>query len=198
MTDGEGMTKRTVVARPGGRTERNRKSVADAVLHFVRQGRLDFEIQEIAMLSGVHRATISRRWPDRGSLMAEAMAEHVAQFSVHLTGNWEDDIRHIIDRLWTFFREPTEMSMNRMIALTDNHDFHEKMRDHWMPRISQLQEPLRNAKRDGLVRAEVDEQMIILMIASFLVMFTALTRLEIDNDLPRTLADQIIQLCRVN
>lgn len=67
-------------SRPGGRTERNRQAVADAVLSCVREGRLDFEIQEIAALSSVHRTTLSRR------SKVSAAVEHVFAGQKHRMG----------------------------------------------------------------------------------------------------------------
>lgn len=186
----------TAKARPGGRTERNRKAVANAVLACVKQGRLDFEIQEIAALSGVHRTTISRRWPDRGALMAEAVGEHVGQFSTVHTGDWETDIRHISQRLFDFFCEPTELAMNRMLAISDNTAFHKAMADYWMPVFQKLQEPIKRGKAEGLVRPDVDEEMVISMIFSVLTIYTAMNRLPIDPTLPIRLAEQLIVLCR--
>lgn len=182
--------------RPGGRTERNRTAVAEAVLSFVRQGRLDFEIQEISAVSGVHRTTISRRWPDRGALMAEAMAEHVARLSVQMSGDWEEDIRRITRELWRFFLEPTELNMNRMLALSDNQAFHEKMYEYWNPIFSHFQEQVRKGKEAGMVKPGVDEELLVWMISSVLLMFSALARIDPDPHLPDRLAEQIIYLCR--
>ena len=191
------MEVRTLVkSRPGGRTERVRKAVAEAVLSLVNQGATDFEIQEVSTLSGVHRTTISRRWPDRGALMAEAMAEHVGQFSVRFSGDWETDIRTIMHALWKFYLGPAELGMNRMLAVSENPDFHDKMAEYWNPIMRSLEAPLRRGKEQGLVRPDVDERMVILMAASTLVMFTALTRIETDESLPERLARQVICLCR--
>ena len=182
--------------RPGGRTERNRQAVADAVLTCIKQGRMDFEIQELAALSGVHRNTISRRWPGRGALMAEAMRKHVGQFSIAFTGDWEMDIRQISQSLFDFFCEPTELAMNRMLAISDNITFQETMVEYWTPMFQTLQEPIRRAKADGLVKPDVDEDLIIIMLSSVLTMYTALIKLPTDHDLPARLADQLIRLCR--
>ena len=182
--------------RPGGRTERNRQAVADAVLSCVREGRNDFEIQEIAALSGVHRTTISRRWPDRGALMAEALREHVGHFSISFTGDWETDVRRISQGLFDFFCKPTELAMNRMLAASDNITFHKAMAKYWTPVLQTLQEPIRRAKAEGLVRPGVDEELIIGMLASTVTVYTALNRTPIDHNLPAELAEQIIRLCR--
>ncbi len=183
-------------ARPGGRTERTGKAVAEAVLTFLRQGRADFEIQEISALSGVHRTTISRRWPDRGALVAEAMGAHVGRLVIDLSGDWEVDIRRITWGLFRFFGEPTELLMNRMLAVSDNILFHQKMAEYWAPILKKYEEPIRIGKEAGLIRQEVDSEMILTMISSVLAVYTALTRLRIDPDFPDRLADQIISLCR--
>jgi AcrR family transcriptional regulator len=182
--------------RPGGRTERNRKAVADAVLICVKEGRLDFEIQEIAAISGVHRTTISRRWPDRGALMAEAMAEHVGQLSIPLSGDWERDVHAITAGLKKFFANPTELTMNRMLAISDNLTFHEKMSEYWLPVFKAFEEPFRLAKESGLIRENVDPEIIIMMIYSVLTVYSVLNRIPDDTDLTTRLADQIIELCR--
>jgi AcrR family transcriptional regulator len=183
--------------RPGGRTERNRQAVADAVLACVREGRLDFEIQEIAAISGVHRTTISRRWPDRGALMAEAMREHGGHFSVSFTGDWETDVRQISQRIFDFFGEPAELAMNRMLAISENVTFHRAMLEYWTPVYNTLQEPIRRAKGDGLIKPDVDEDLVMIMMSSVAILYTVL-RMPIDRDLPVRLADQIISLCRSN
>ena len=61
--------KRQGLIRPGGRSERTRHAVTTATLELIKSGNLDFDIQEVARLAGVHRTTIHRRWPDRAALV---------------------------------------------------------------------------------------------------------------------------------
>ena len=58
---GANLAEKRKQSRPGGRTEKNRQAVAAAVLQLIKEGRLDFESQEVAALAGVHRTTLFRR-----------------------------------------------------------------------------------------------------------------------------------------
>ncbi len=89
------MCARRVMTRSGGRTEANRQAVAQAALKLISEGRLLFDVQDIADISGVHRTTIRRRWPDRDALLAEAMAEHTSRLSVDLMGDWRRVLKRI-------------------------------------------------------------------------------------------------------
>src|SRR4051794_29020752 len=102
------MAEQRVMVRPGGRTEANRKAVAIAVLKMVAQGNLLFDAGDVADLSGVHRTTIRRRWPDRDALLAEAMAEHTSRFTVALSGDWPVVLRRIAFGLRDFMNDPVE------------------------------------------------------------------------------------------
>ena len=68
----------------------------------MREG-IGFEILSVAELSGVGRSTISRRWPDRASLIGEALTEHNSSFEISLTGEWKTDLRSIAAELQAFF-----------------------------------------------------------------------------------------------
>src|SRR5262245_20536485 len=81
--------------RPGGRTEKIRRAVAQAVLTLIKKGKLDFRLQEVSRLAGVHRTTIYQRWPSRAALLIEALSEHTSHFDVKLSGNWRRDLKKI-------------------------------------------------------------------------------------------------------
>ena len=74
--------------RPGGRTEKNRKAVALAVLELIKAGKIDFEIQEVAALSGVHRTTIFRRWPNRLLRHCTTMTEEPMSWCADAFTGW--------------------------------------------------------------------------------------------------------------
>src|ERR1700744_4287717 len=58
--------------RPGGRTARVRAQVHDAVLAELGEHGFDgLTMDAVAARSGVHRATVYRRWGDVGGLLAD-------------------------------------------------------------------------------------------------------------------------------
>jgi AcrR family transcriptional regulator len=62
------------VRRPGGRTARTRTAVLAAVeAELLDRGYDGLSIDAVAERSGVHRATVYRRWRDVGGLLADAL-----------------------------------------------------------------------------------------------------------------------------
>lgn len=181
--------------RPGGRTEKNRRAVAAAVLKLIGDGNLDFELQDVAALSGVHRTTLFRRWPDRGALIAEAMAEHVARVSIDLTGDWQVDLRRIAYGMRDFLSDPIELAMNRMLAITDNELFHDQMARHWAPILARFQEPIRNAQQVGQVASQVDAEMVVTTLITPLLSHCVFLRQAPDDAFVDRLIAQIAMGC---
>ncbi|HWO68700.1 MAG TPA: TetR/AcrR family transcriptional regulator C-terminal ligand-binding domain-containing protein [Umezawaea sp.] len=87
------MTK-PVAHRPGGRTARVRTQILDATVRLVaRDGIAGLRYEEVAELAGVHRMSVYRNWPDRNSLVSEALmsvAEQTATLSD--TGDLRQDL----------------------------------------------------------------------------------------------------------
>lgn len=188
-------TELEVSRRPGGRTERNRLLVANAVLQLVENGNLDFELQEVAAISGLHRTTIFRRWPDRESLIAAALSEHLSHFTVKTTGNWQIDLRRIAFALRDFFLKPAELAMNRLLLRTANEEFRNQVLDMWAPLIKSIENTLVDAQREGEVSQKVDHKIIVGMMSSTLMTQTLLG-LPCDDDYIERLVGQLIRCCR--
>ncbi|MGB5077093.1 MAG: TetR-like C-terminal domain-containing protein [Sphingorhabdus sp.] len=181
--------------RPGGRTEQNRQAVAAAVLDLIGKCNLDFEVQEVAALAGVHRTTLFRRWPDRGSLIAEALAEHVSRLSVEFTGDWRRDLRIAGYALRDFLSDPVEQAMNRMLAITDSEDFRVQMVRNWEPILDAFGQPIRMAQQRGELSETVDVDIVISMLLSPILSRSVFMRTNASNDLIDRLVDQIIRGC---
>ncbi|MDT0577089.1 TetR-like C-terminal domain-containing protein [Croceicoccus sp. F390] len=192
---GEAMTGRQA-RRPGGRTEKNRKAVADAVLALIGQGRLDFEIQEVAALAGVHRTTLFRRWPDRAALISEAMAEHVSRLSIPLSGNWEEDMHRVAFGMRDFLADPVENAMNRMLAMTDNAIFREQMFSHWTPILQEFRRPIVDAQARGELPEGADASAAMWMLMSSIVVGVVFQRTPPTDEFLGRLVDQVIRGCR--
>lgn len=151
--------------------------VANAVLKLVEDGNLDFDIQEVSAISGLHRTTIFRRWPDREALIAAALSEHLSHFTVPVTGNWQIDLRRIAFTLRDFFLSPAELAMNRLLVRTTNDDFRRQVFEIWMPIIDSIQDTLQEAQRNGEISNKIDYEILVGMLTS-----TLLTRTLVDFD----------------
>lgn len=181
--------------RPGGRTERNRQKVAAAVLQLIGEGRLDFELQEVAALAGVHRSTLFRRWPDRSALLAEAMAEHVSHLSMAFCGDWREDLRRIAFGMRDFLDDPVEIAMNRMLVASDNEDFHEQMLRHWSPVAATLHRPLVAAQAAGEIAPGIEPATLIWMLISPIIVSAVLMRSSPSDAFLHRLVEQAILAC---
>lgn len=162
--------------RPGGRTERNRKLVGAAVLELIQNGNLDFEIQDVTALSGVHRTTIFRRWPDRAALMAEGFTEHVSRFSLQPSGDWKKDIGRFASALQDFFNDPVELAMNRTLMTSDNAMFRAQMIESWSPIMYTFRDILIKAKIRKEIGASIDPDIVVIMTLAPLLLDTLFGR----------------------
>lgn len=187
--------KKAKVLRPGGRSEETRKAVAVAVLSLMKAGRTDFELQEVAALSGVHRTTLFRRWPDRAALFAEAMDEHVSGISLKSTGNWQKDLRTIAFRMRDLFKDPVEISMHRMLVASDNAAFVQQMVDHWTPLIDASVDILKSGQRTGALSKNVDAPIVVRMLLSTLLAQTLFSRTPLKDAFVDDVVEQIIRGC---
>ena len=80
--------------RPGGRTERVRLAVHEAVRALTSEG-TPYGVAEVAQRSGVHATTIYRRWRTLEGLLLEVAAEDLARSSpLQLTGDLRADLTH--------------------------------------------------------------------------------------------------------
>jgi AcrR family transcriptional regulator len=181
------------MTRPGGRTESNRKAVATAVLKMVKNGNLIFDIQDVAELSGVHRTTIRRRWPDRDALLAEAMTEHTSHLAIDLSGDWKSVVRKIAFGLRDFFTDPMEDTLNRLIAVSANEDFTRLVRDHWLQIYQKLAAPLAEAQKRGRLAVDVDIPVVLRILSATIWIRFAYSRERVDDEFVERLVQQLIR-----
>ncbi|MFD1932868.1 MULTISPECIES: TetR/AcrR family transcriptional regulator [Nonomuraea] len=77
--------------RPGGRSARVRSAVHQAVVELLREG-VDVSVAEVAERSGVHQATIYRRWGTIAGLVNDVVIEVLQQSPVPDTGTLRGDL----------------------------------------------------------------------------------------------------------
>ncbi|WP_405147109.1 TetR/AcrR family transcriptional regulator [Sphaerisporangium sp. NBC_01403] len=82
------------VRRPGGRNARVRTAVCEAVLDLLHEADWDdLSIAQVAERSGVHQATIYRRWGTLGALVDDVVTEQLTRSSpVPDTGTLRGDL----------------------------------------------------------------------------------------------------------
>ncbi|MGE8365936.1 TetR-like C-terminal domain-containing protein [Cupriavidus basilensis] len=169
--------------------------MATTVLELIEAGNVEFELQEVARLSGVHRTTIYRRWPDRASLIAEALGEHTARIDVQFTGDWRVDIRRMAFALRDFLSDPVEIAMNTLIATAGNAEFRGLTAAHWEPILKRFQQPLVEAKARREIRSETNAEMLIAMMIGPIISQIVFLKTIPDDGFIDQLVAQLINAC---
>ncbi|QDX80083.1 hypothetical protein B9N43_01715 [Denitratisoma sp. DHT3] len=152
--------------RTGGRTERIRQQVAQAVLALVRDGNFHFDVRDVVARSGVHKTTIYRRWPTRQALINEAFREHNTQIKLADTGTWAGDLMQLCLVLRNFFSLPSEIAFNAALAMNGNESLTQGFRESWLPVQAQLEQVVERAQARGEVRRDVAPSLITRLLTS--------------------------------
>lgn len=148
--------------RPGGRTERVRQSVANAVLQLIKDGKTDFTITDVAECSGIARSTIYARWPGREQLLAEALRSHNAEFQIDFQDrDWRVYMHHIAFAFRDFSAKPDEIAINSLAAQLGAGFLAEETHRQWRSISKEMAAPLRTAQQAGEIRSEIDPIIVI-------------------------------------
>ncbi|WP_395294723.1 TetR/AcrR family transcriptional regulator [Kitasatospora hibisci] len=99
---------RTPFSRPGGRSARVRAEVVTATLAEVTEKGYDgLTVDGVATRSGVHKATLYRRWGGVDGLIAEALTTSADQsWPLPDTGDLAGDLRLITHEVFAVFTDP--------------------------------------------------------------------------------------------
>ncbi|MFJ7276562.1 TetR/AcrR family transcriptional regulator [Kitasatospora sp. NPDC098663] len=99
---------RTPTPRPGGRSTRVREEVVAATLAEVTEKGYDgLTVEAVASRSGVHKATLYRRWGGVDGLVADALTASADQpWPLPDTGDLRADLRLITREVFTVFTDP--------------------------------------------------------------------------------------------
>jgi AcrR family transcriptional regulator len=160
--------------RPGGRSERIRRSVSDAVREYFSEGDVSFSVRDVAERAGVHRTTVYRRWPTRADLVAEALRDHTATLNVPDTGSWRKDLELLVHQLAAFFADPVEVGMNISLAMGNDPQSDSVTRRHWGPVIESIRQPILRAVERGEIDPEVDTDALLELMMSPMIIQTVL------------------------
>ncbi|MFE0186958.1 TetR/AcrR family transcriptional regulator C-terminal ligand-binding domain-containing protein [Streptomyces sp. NPDC059008] len=100
-------------ARPGGRTARTRQAVLAAVLQELDDGGFaGLTMEKVAQRSGIHVATLYRRWRCAEGLVCELLTDLSADVPLPDTGTLPEDLRVLARSISAFYGEAR---MSRLI-----------------------------------------------------------------------------------
>lgn len=182
--------------RPGGRTERIRQAVAQAVLDTIKDGDVNFSVGAIAERSGIHRGTIYRRWPTRGDLVREALTLHNRRLEIPNTGSWRGDVSALARSLAEFFSDPAEIGMNTALAANADASFTKWNVRSWMPVHRKLILPIKRAIARKELPKDSNPEVLVSMLYLPILAVTVFEKRRPDPAYVHQLAEALIRLGR--
>jgi AcrR family transcriptional regulator len=180
--------------RPGGRTERVRQAVAQAVLDMLKDGNVQFSMGAIAERTGVHRSTVYKRWPARADLVREALTLHNRRLEIPNTGSWRQDVHALARALAEFAWDPAEIGMNAAVAANADAAFSKWMFKSWMPVQRKLRRPIERAIARGELPKESDPDLLLTMLYSPIIVMTVFEKKRPDPAFVSQLAETLIRV----
>jgi AcrR family transcriptional regulator len=163
--------------------------VAGAVLELYREGHIAFGVAEVAERSGVHRATVYRRWPTRALLLREALTLYTSHLTLPDSGSLRSDLRLIAEQLVVIFSDPLVMAMNGAIASGADPELAEVAVVHWTPVFDEMSRILERAVERGEAPSAVDPRILSYLLVSPLLVHTVLLHVSPSPQFVAQIAD---------
>jgi AcrR family transcriptional regulator len=90
--------------------------LAAALAELAERGYAAFVVENVAARAGVHKTTVYRRWPDRETLLTDAVLEQaVGDFEVPDTGDIDADLRVWVQNLAAWLTGPAGAPLVSML-----------------------------------------------------------------------------------
>ena len=182
--------------RPGGRTARTRAAVLAAVLE-----ELDTEeftaltIESLARRSGVHAATIRRRWRSVEGVIVDLLSQKSTTIPIPDTGSFFDDLLSMAENIAAFHASPRNRRLIECIVAAAFSDprADRMLRDAFGDRIREVSVLVRRAAERGEVPPDTDPGDVITALSAPFYYRLLIVRRSIDPALARMAAEMAHQ-----
>ncbi|UQS23644.1 TetR/AcrR family transcriptional regulator [Amycolatopsis thermalba] len=149
--------------RPGGRTARTRARVLDAVTSLLVEAGFDgLSIDAVAERSGVHRATVYRRWRDVGGLLADVFdAAAGDDWAPADTGSLVGDLVALNREVFASLREWSSVTRALIAASFRSAPAAAALQAFWRDRYRRCEVVVSRARARGEIAGPVDAQRLL-------------------------------------
>ncbi|MBO8191172.1 TetR/AcrR family transcriptional regulator [Streptomyces oryzae] len=149
--------------RPGGRTARVREQVLAAVGPLlVEQGFDGLTVDAVAARSGVHRATVYRRWRDVGGLLADVLdAAGDDTWRPADTGSLEEDLRALNEEVQEALTQEPSVALALIAASFRSEEAARALRRFWEERYARCEVVVERAVARGELSPPVDARQLV-------------------------------------
>ncbi|WP_405163194.1 TetR/AcrR family transcriptional regulator C-terminal ligand-binding domain-containing protein [Nocardia sp. NBC_01499] len=138
--------------RPGGRTARVRHRILDAAAALIaREGIGGLRYDQVAELADVNKASVYRNWPDRTTLVADALATFGADAApLHDSGDIDADLVDFLEALAAAMASPQGRALLSVVASArENPELRAIVDEVFDRRLAILHDRLRTAVERG-------------------------------------------------
>ncbi|MGP3979076.1 TetR/AcrR family transcriptional regulator [Streptomyces sp. 8N114] len=172
--------------RPGGRTARVREKVLGAVGPLlVEQGFDGLTVDAVAARSGVHRATVYRRWRDVGGLLADVLdAAGDDGWRPADTGSLEGDLRALNEEVQEALTEEPSVALALIAASFRSEEAARALRRFWEERYARCEVVVDRAVARGELSPPVDARKLVVSSTAPVYHQRVLLHAEPDPELP--------------
>ncbi|MER5986074.1 TetR/AcrR family transcriptional regulator [Streptomyces sp. NPDC001787] len=189
MTEGE------IRRRPGGRGARVRQAVLDAAVDaLVENGVTGFSFADVAARAEVNETSVYRRWRTRENLITDALlAVSDRRIPVPDTGSVREDLRAFAALVVDYLNSPLGGALARAAVITvDDPELAAAREEFWRSRLELAGAMVERGIARGELRAGTDPRVALEALIAPLHSRALLTREPLDEDLPRALADLVL------
>jgi AcrR family transcriptional regulator len=147
-----------VQRRPGGRSTAVREKVFTALREALASGNPDaLAVEDLARRSGVHKATIYRRWLSTSGALADLLGE-LTPLTTPLpdTGDLHRDLIAVAKRVARTLTSPTSNAIVHHIAGSRDRELARAARAYWGSLFEHTADVVRRAQRRGEASSDVD------------------------------------------
>lgn len=182
--------------REGGRSERVRRAVGEAVLSILAEGRWQFSMVEVAERAGVNRRTLYRWWPTTADLVAEALDQHVLRVPVPTAGVWEVDVRDFAHALARFAADPVELATGALLASRAHPELADVVTARYQPALDAWQDMASEAGARGDLNPDLDPDTVVTTLVAPLLLSPLMSGRPLPADAVDRLVDVILAATR--
>ncbi|WP_432110020.1 TetR/AcrR family transcriptional regulator [Streptomyces sp. AA1529] len=184
--------------RPGGRTARVREKVLEAVGPLLVEYGFDgLTVDAVAARSGVHRATVYRRWRDVGGLLADALdAAGDDGWSPPDTGSLEGDLRALNGEVQEALTEEPSVALAMIAASFRSEEAARSLRRFWEERYDRCVAIVDRAVARGELEPPVEARKLVVSSTSPVYHHRVLLHAAPDPELPAEAARAAVLAAR--
>ncbi|WP_439029077.1 TetR/AcrR family transcriptional regulator [Gordonia terrae] len=149
-----------------------------AITELATRGFQNFSVQRVAKEAGVARATVYLRWPERDSLITDALRRTERRIHVPDTGTLQGDLR-VLAHDWAEVFNDSRLSSVFAHVLAEGEMFPEVVKEYKnkaaLPANRTVEQVLRRARQRGELRADVELRTVARCLVGALWLESTLT-----------------------